>query len=114
MRHAATMTRVSYPPPPPPYGYAPYRPPDHPQANTILVLGILSFFCGLVGPFAWMMGRQALRDIDTSGGMIGGRSNVQVGYIIGIATSLLTAFSLVLLIVWVVGLVVVGIVATSS
>lgn len=55
-----------------PYGYGPQQ--DHPQATTILVLGILSLvMCGILGPFAWSMGKKALAEIDASGGMIGGR-----------------------------------------
>jgi hypothetical protein len=94
---------VNYPPAQPPYGYGygpQYRPPDHPQATTILVLGILGFFCGVLGPFAWVLGRRALTEIDASGGTIGGRSNVQVGYILGIVTSILFALSLIFLIVY--------------
>ncbi len=107
------MTRVNYPPPPP-YGYAPYPAPDHPQANTVLILGILSLFCGVLGPFAWVMGRRTLREIDASQGTIGGRSNVQVGYVIGIVSSVLTALSLVLVVVWIVGMVVLAIGMSSS
>lgn len=70
-----------------PYGYTP--PPDHPQANTILVLGILSLVvCGLCGPFAWSMGTKALKEIDAAGGTIGGRGNVKAGYICGIIGSI--------------------------
>lgn len=109
------MARVNYPPPPPGYGYgyAPYRAPDHPQTNTVLVLGILSFFCAVVGPVAWVMGRRALREIDASNGMVGGRSQVQVGYIIGIVTTLLTAVSLVLVVFWFVLAIVLGVAAAS-
>ncbi|MEU6562327.1 hypothetical protein [Nocardia nova] len=101
-------------PHPPPYGYMPYPAPDHPQAGTVLALGILSLFCGLLGPFAWVMGRRTLREIDASGGTIGGRSNVQVGYVIGIVSTVLTALSLVLLVVWIVALVVFAIGASAS
>ncbi|MEV5648298.1 DUF4190 domain-containing protein [Nocardia sp. NPDC052254] len=101
-------------PPPPSYGYAPYPAPDHPQANTILILGILSLFCGVLGPFAWVMGRRTLREIDASYGTIGGRSNVQVGYIFGIVSTVLTAVGLIMTLVWIVALVVFAIGASAS
>ncbi|MFI9506823.1 DUF4190 domain-containing protein [Nocardia sp. NPDC052566] len=60
-------------------------PENHPKATTIMVLGILGLvLCQLLGPVAWIMGRGALREIDASGGRLGGRSNVKVGYICGI------------------------------
>ncbi|MGV9414252.1 DUF4190 domain-containing protein [Nocardia sp. NPDC003693] len=76
----------------PPYGYPAYPhygpPPDHPQATTVMVLGILSLvLCQLLGPVAWIMGAKARREIDYSGGQIGGRGNVQVGYICGIIST---------------------------
>ncbi|MCM6777316.1 DUF4190 domain-containing protein [Nocardia sp. CDC159] len=104
---------MSYPPSPPPYGhgYMPYRQQEHPQATTILVLGILGFFCGLVAPFAWVMGRKALREIDASGGMLGGRTNVQIGYILGIVSTVLMIASIVFLVLY--AIVMVAVVGTS-
>nr|WP_280265139.1 DUF4190 domain-containing protein [Nocardia wallacei] len=96
------MTRVNYPPPQYGYGYGPYPPPEHPQATTILILGIVSLLCGLVGPFAWVMGRRVLTEIDNSGGMYGGRSNAQVGYVLGIITTVLTLLGLLMLVGYVV------------
>jgi hypothetical protein len=84
--------------PPPPYdprGYADYRPgpPSHPQAVTVLVLGILSLvICSLIGPFAWGMGSRVVREIETSGGRWGGQTEATIGRILGIvATALLVA-----------------------
>ncbi len=51
----------------------------------MLLLGILGFaVCQFCSPFAWVMGHRALKEIDESGGRWGGRSNVKVGYILGI------------------------------
>ena len=74
-----------YPPRPP------YKPPDHPQTTTILLLGICGLvLCQVLGPFAWSMGNKALREIDASGGQLGGRDTVNVGRILGmVATALL-------------------------
>lgn len=86
---------------PNPYGGSPYSPytlgpngipigppPDHPQTTTVLLLGILGFaLCQFVSPFAWVMGHRALKEIDESGGRWGGRSNIKIGYVLGIVGS---------------------------
>ncbi|MFD0365401.1 DUF4190 domain-containing protein [Nocardia sp. GCM10030253] len=97
---------MSYPPPPPQYGYSPYGygpPQDHPQATTVMILGILGLvFCQILGPFAWVMGKKALNEIDASGGTIGGRSNVMVGYVCGIISSVLIIVSLLFVVFFVI------------
>lgn len=88
-------------------GYGPqsgYGPPvgygggttDHPQGTTILLVGILSlvftFVCGigaLFGPVAWIMGNNAIKEIDASPGRYGNRGQVQAGRICGIIASVL-------------------------
>jgi len=85
---------VTEPPAQPPYGGYPPNPygappfpvaPDHPQATLVLVLGIVGLVvCGLVAPFAWVMGGRVVREIDASGGQLGGRSQAQAGRICGI------------------------------
>lgn len=67
-----------------PYG-APV-PQDHQRATLVMVLGIISIvFCGLVtGIPAIIMGRQALTQIDASGGALSGRGKVMAGFICGI------------------------------
>ncbi len=91
---------------PPPYGYPPQQPygyqepPSHPQAITVLILGILGIvLCQICAPFAWVMGRKALREIDNSGGAIGGRTTVQIGYILGIIGTVLIVLAIVIFIV---------------
>jgi hypothetical protein len=65
-------------------------PRDHPQATTILVLGILGLIvCGLLSPFAWYMGTNALREIDRNPTVWGGRSVVNAGRICGIIGTVL-------------------------
>ena len=82
-------------PPPgyPPPGYPAYQPqpPKHPQAVTVLVLGILGIVvCGLCGPFAWVMGNRVEREINAAQGRWGGATEATVGKILGIvATALL-------------------------
>ena len=90
-----------------PYGQQPYGQPygqpfggfpgqDHPQATLILILGILSLvLCALCGPFAVVMGRKALTEIDASGGAIGGRGQVMAGYICGIIATALMVLAII-------------------
>jgi hypothetical protein len=86
--------------PPPGYGYA----PDHPRATVILVLGILSLvICQILGPVAWVMGNSAIKEIDSSGGALGGRGTTNAGRICGIVATVLlllgVLFGVILLII---------------
>ena len=57
--------------------------PDHPRATLALILGILGIVaCMVVAPFALVIGRGAVKDIDASGGRLGGRSMAQAGFIL--------------------------------
>ncbi|KAF0849188.1 hypothetical protein FNL39_101625 [Nocardia caishijiensis] len=80
---------------PPQGGY--FRPPDHPQATLVMVLGVLGVaFCGLCAPFAWLKGKSTLAEIDASNGTVGGRSQVYAGYIMGIIGTVMLAFALLI------------------
>jgi hypothetical protein len=107
--------RMSYPPPA--YGYPGYGPPppDHPQTTTVLILGIIGLvFCQFCAPFAWVMGKKALNEIDASGGAIGGRGNVQVGYVLGIIGSVVLIVGLLAAIAYVVlAIVIIGSASTA-
>lgn len=77
--------------PPVPAGYALPVAPDHPSASTAMVLGLVGlvgfFMCGItvaLCPFAWAMGGRAKREIDASGGALGGRDKAMVGYVTGV------------------------------
>lgn len=80
-------------------GYQSPRPsygPDHPQAVTVLVLGVLgaaSF--GLLAPVAWVLGSRVVREIDASQGYLGGRGPAQAGRVLGIVGTLLFGLALV-------------------
>ena len=81
----------------------PMPPRNHPQATTILVLGILGLLlCGVLGPFAWSMGNKALREIDASQGQLAGRETVNIGRILGIITTVLLVLGIVVLVAFVV------------
>jgi uncharacterized membrane protein YjgN (DUF898 family) len=84
-----------YPAPPPP-AYQP--PPNHPQATTVLVLGIVGLVaCQVLSPFAWSMGNRVVREIDAAGGTTGGRDQANIGRILGIVGTVLLGISLLVL-----------------
>jgi hypothetical protein len=70
-KQANNVVMSEIPPGGQPGGY--YNPGDYPRGPSpqssgrgtlILVLGILSLvICGLIGPFAWVMGNNALNDV---------------------------------------------------
>jgi hypothetical protein len=69
---------------------------DHPRATTAMVLGILGIVvCGVLAPIAMVMGRNALREIDASGGRLGGRGSAQAGWIMGLIGTIILAVSVV-------------------
>ena len=79
----------SYGQAPPPGGYG-APPQNHPKSTTALVLGIVGVVCcSFTAPFAWMMGKKAVNEIDASGGRLGGRGQAQAGYILGIIGTVL-------------------------
>jgi hypothetical protein len=84
-----------------PYGgYGGYGGREHPQGMTILVLGILSLVvCGLLGPVAWVMGNNALAEIDRNPMAYTNRSTVQAGRICGIVASCLLIVSVLFVVV---------------
>lgn len=85
---------------PHPYGapaYGGYQPvPDHPQATTVLVLGIVGVFFSVVSPVAWYLGSKAKKEIEASQGRIGGLQQVTIGWILGIIFTILLVVGLVI------------------
>ena len=84
------MPGYPYPPGMPGYPQMPpgpfvYVPPAHPQSMTALILGIVGLLCcALASPFAIWLGQKSMREIDASGGQLGGRGQAQAGLILGI------------------------------
>jgi hypothetical protein len=93
---------------PNPYGAQPYGAyppaygagqPEHPSATTAMVLGIVGLvgiaFCGgltlVVSPFAWVIGRRAVREIDAEPGRYSGRDKANAGKIMGMIGTILLA-----------------------
>jgi hypothetical protein len=88
------------PAPPPGFGtqYSP-EPPATSRATTALVLGIvgLTVCVGIASIPAWIIGNEALKEIDNSNGALGGRSFAQAGKVMGIIGTALGALSLLVL-----------------
>jgi TRAP-type C4-dicarboxylate transport system permease small subunit len=109
---ADTLAAMTQQPAGPPY--APL-PPNHPQAVTALVLGILGVVvCGVIAPFAWNIGNQAVREIDASGGAWGGRTEANAGRILGIVGTALLAVGVLATIVFLVFFVSIGTMSFST
>lgn len=81
-------------------GLLPASSADSRNATTALILGILGLV--MCGPFtaipAWILGRNAVREIDASQGRLGGRGTAQAGYILGIVGTVLAALALLVVI----------------
>jgi hypothetical protein len=86
-----------------PYG-SPYQPAyagglaqNHPTATTAMVLGIIGLasiaICAgvllVVSPVAWILGGQAVKEIDASRGRYAGRDRAQAGRVMGIIGTVL-------------------------
>jgi hypothetical protein len=83
------------------YGYV--AAPDHPKATISLVLGILGLVaCQVISPFAWVIGKRTVGEIDASQGRLGGRGSAQAGYILGIIGTVLLGLGLLVFVVWLV------------
>jgi hypothetical protein len=84
----------------PQQGYPQAYIPEHPRATTSLVLGILGIvMCQVVAPFALVIGRRTVSEIDASGGRLGGRGSAQVGYVLGIVGTVMLGLSVLFLLV---------------
>jgi hypothetical protein len=79
--------------------------PDHPEATKALVVGIISLLGGftcylplLLGPWAWVVGRRAVREIDAQPGRYEGRGQALAGYVMGVVATALLALGVLALI----------------
>jgi len=90
------------PQPAPPPGFGPQYSPEPPatkKATTALVLGIvgLTVCVGIASIPAWIIGNDALKEIERSNGTLGGRSFAQAGKVMGIIGTALGALSVLVL-----------------
>ncbi|MCL2785586.1 MAG: hypothetical protein FWD55_09215 [Propionibacteriaceae bacterium] len=70
--------------------------PEHPEAITVLILGVLSFgMMGILGPIAWIMGNKAKRQCEA--GQYRMSDALSTGRILGIVGSVLAIVAVVLL-----------------
>lgn len=78
---------------------------DHPQGTAILIMGILSLplLCacvgGILGIVAWVMGNNAIKEIDANPAAYSNRSTVQIGRVLGIVATCLWVVTIVIRIV---------------
>lgn len=84
----------------------PVAPPTPGSATTALVLGILSLvMCGFfTGIPAMIVGRNAKREIEASGGRLGGEGVANAGFITGLIGTLLSVLGLLFFILIIVGI----------
>ncbi len=80
----------------------PNRYPEASQATTVLVLGILGIvICGVLGPFAWVMGNRELQAIDSGMRPPENRSTANAGRILGIIGTVLLGIGFLFLLFFV-------------
>lgn len=77
--------------------------PEHPNAGTVLGLGIASLamlFFGfpITGPFAWYLGSKARREMRQNPGRYRESTNLTAGWVMGIVTSILMLLGLLLIV----------------
>lgn len=79
------------------YGNQPLA--EHPQAQTVLILGIVGIFVNVVSFVAWYMGRKAKKEID-AGAPYAWSGSLKIGYILGMVVSILVLVSIAFLILF--------------
>lgn len=113
---AASPPPAGYPPPVYP-GYHP-GPPNHSGATVALIMGIVGLVAiPFLAPVAWMLGNNALREIDAAPpGAYGNRDHAKGGRILGmVGTALLALIALLFVGFFVIWAVMMGVfVSTSS
>lgn len=92
-----------------------YRVPDHPDATKALVLGLVALIGGLacylplvLGPWAWVVGHRAVKQIDAQPGRYEGRGQAMAGYVTGVIASVLLGIGVLALVVFFVFMIVVA------
>ena len=112
--------QTGYPPQPgygqqPAYGVNPYQQPvygyvapNHPQATTAMILGIVGLaLCPFVGIAGFVMGGRVRREIDAAPGQWSGRGVATAGWVLGIISIIYAALVLAYIVI-------IGVVAVAS
>lgn len=83
----------------------PARYPEPSQATTVLVLGILGLvLCGILAPFAWVMGNRELEAIDAGRRSPENRGTANAGRILGIIGTVILGAGLLVLLFLILGI----------
>jgi len=83
--------------------------PEHPQATTVLILGILGLVvAGVLGPVAWFMGNKAIKECEA--GTYTRTGPLTAGRILGIIGTILLIVSVVVIIL----VVVIGLITAAT
>ena len=89
-----------------PYGMTSYSAPpvQHPQATLALILGILGLaVCPFVGIAALVIGNKARNQIDAAPGQFAGRGMATAGFVMGIASVVVTVLMVLLVVLGIAG-----------
>lgn len=85
---------------PTPYGFD--QRPEHPDSTLVLILGVVSLFAGITGPFAWYFGSRARGQMLREPQRWAPSTGLTVGWVLGIIGSLFLALGLLFLVLWIV------------
>lgn len=69
--------------------------PEHPDATTVLVLGLVGLFvCVIAAPFAWIKGNKAMADVEA--GRYAETSSLKIGRLLGMIGTIFAGASLII------------------
>ncbi|PIE20824.1 MAG: hypothetical protein CSA64_04480 [Arachnia propionica] len=88
-------------------GYGQQQAPEHPQAQVVLILGIVGIFFGILSFVAWYMGGQAKKEIE-AGAPYPWDGNLKIGYLLGKIFSIIWIVIGVLYVIGIIGLFMLG------
>ena len=99
---------------PPAYGAAGMGGQEHPQTQTVFILGIVGIFVGVCAFIAWYMGGQAKKEIDAGAPYAWEGTKLKTGYMLGKVFSIIYICVIVLYIIIAIIAVVAGLGAAST
>ena len=87
-----------------PYAYAPA---EHPQAQTVFILGVVGIFVGIIPFIAWYLGAQAKKEIE-AGAPYPFEGKLKTGYLLGKVFSIIYIVVVALYILFIIFAIIVG------